>query len=63
MSKQWWGSLRSTHPDMVGPVKKFVFLALRFVHGELGDGVASRAARVWATVDQPDMRGLGTDMT
>ena len=53
----WWVTLRFTHPDMAGPVKRFfVWLVFHVGLSQNRGWVTSDAA----TVDQSDIRGLDT---
>ena len=56
---------RWSHPDMVGPVKAWVWIFLWGVRymGFLPRREEKSWAGTCATVDQSDIRGLGTDMT
>ena len=56
-------SVGDAHPDMVGPVKGCEWIPESLHVDTSLDGKGESLARWLATVDQPDIRGLVTDMT
>lgn len=55
--------IASHFPDMVGPVKGWNFGFVRITRDVFSEAEEKSWAEWLATVDQPDIRGLVTDMT